>query len=77
MSTAALEAQVEFLSGRDNSRGTTGEIYLMSPGERELVAVTAVKKATDQRVQAHPRRRAAALAGCAKGECRRFTAFRF
>ncbi len=47
--TAALEAQTEFLIQKGVQClypcGTTGEMYLMSPQERELVAETVVKKA--------------------------------
>lgn len=46
---AALEAQTEFLIGKGIQClypcGTTGEMYLMSIEERELVAETVVKKA--------------------------------
>ncbi|NLU24608.1 MAG: dihydrodipicolinate synthase family protein [Clostridiales bacterium] len=46
---SALEAQVEFLIGKGVQClypcGTTGEMYLMSSEERELVAETVVKKA--------------------------------
>lgn len=46
---AALEAQTEFLIGKGVQClypcGTTGEMYLMSAGDRELVAETVVKKA--------------------------------
>ena len=47
--TAALEAQTEFLIQKGVQClypcGTTGEMYLMSAGDRELVAETVVKKA--------------------------------
>lgn len=50
---AALSAQTEFLIQKGVNclypGGTTGEMYLMSAGERELVAETVVK-AADQRV---------------------------
>lgn len=45
----ALETQTDFLIGKGINclypTGTTGEMYLMSPEERELVAETVVKKA--------------------------------
>lgn len=49
VNVAALEEQTEFLIGKGVQClypcGTTGEMYLMSPEERELVAETVVKKA--------------------------------
>lgn len=49
VNTAALEEQTEFLIGKGVQClypcGTTGEMYLMSAEERELVAETVVKKA--------------------------------
>lgn len=46
---SALEQQTEFLIGKGVDclypTGTTGEMYLMSPEERELVAETVVRKA--------------------------------
>lgn len=56
---AALEAQTEYLIQKGVQClypcGTTGEMYLMSAEERELVAETVVKKAARARHRVHPR----------------------